>query len=393
MTNTTLLKDSAIVRHASTGSAPPHGPVKTGDLSLVQVKRMPAAAPIREDQQARVEILPPRDAQSALITGGLPMVKVKMADGKPQADDGRGDGKVVIRNAQRTDAAGGLPMIQVKMDGGKPQVQTLPNIQGGPPQIQSAPPALSAPRNGRFAVPRQAVAPQRQLRQALPAVPELSTDQLMLCRHLVDTYLGALVVPATTEPATTEPPTELPPKSDVVIFAEATIVALDEVLIATAVRAAAAAEEEAAVAASASAPVARSFTTPTFAAATSISPVPAAAYVAGRVGGQRTQRNASMAPRRVSRPGAPLPTVIVNMAGERSVVQNQDVIDQSLADRGSMPGATPSPRPASTLPPVIVKMDGGRPLVQNRAEIAQAVRPSPEQVVVEVVTPTDASQV
>lgn len=258
-----------------------------------------------------------------------------MTQNGPQADDGR-DRPVIVRDAKHAGVAtGGLPMIQVKMDGGKPQVQTVSNVQGGPPQIPAAAPTLSAPRGARVAAPaRQVVAaPSRQLapsRQvALPTVPDLSTDQLMLCRHLAGKYLGDLLA----ESPPTEPATELPAKSDAVKLAEATIFTLDEVMIATAVRAAAA-EEAATVPTPVVVP-----TTQTFAASTSIAPAPSASYVAGRVGsrpqgftlGARTQRNSAMAPRRVARAGSPLPPVIVKMEGRQAVVQNKAEVEQAKA--------------------------------------------------------------
>ena len=387
MADTQLLRNSAIVRNA-TIAPPQHGAVKTGALPLVQVKMVPGGPQVQNGQQKAVEILPPRDAKSAVAIGGLPMVKVKMANGKAQLDDGH-DSPVVIRDAKPAVSAGGLPMIQVRMDGGKPQVQTIPNVQGGPPRIPGAPPALSQPHGtpvarqgyvargalptasqGYVAAPASGyvarvaapiahrgyvarVAAPAPPQVALPPVPEMSTDELLLCRHAVDkTYLADLVVvdhPTEATEATVsaeslrgrepesaesllgrepESPTEEPVESDTVKLARATIAKIDDVLVSTAVRAEAEAEAKAAAAAAAE-PVAAVPTTQAFAAANSISPAPSAAYVAGRVtrpqqgytGGVRSQRNSSMAPRRVARAGAPLPPVIVKMDGRQPVVQ------------------------------------------------------------------------
>jgi hypothetical protein len=344
MAETQLLRSSAIVRNA-TVAPPQHGPVKTGALPLVQVRMAPGGPQIQEGQQKPVTILPPRDAASAVVTGGLPMVQVKMTQNGPQLDNGR-DQPVLIRDGKMGSVnAGGLPMIQVKMDGGKPQVQTVPNVQNGPPRIPGAAPVVSAPRTAGPAVPsRQVVsapgrhvvaAPTRQVTAApqveLPPVPELSIDQLMLCRHRVHEALVADIAAARP----TELPTELRPESDAIKFARLTVDTIDDILVATAVHAEA---EALAAAAAATAPaVAAVPRTQNFAASTSISPAPSAAYVAGRVGnvrpqqgytaGGRTQRNSGMAPRRVARDGAPLPPVIVKMDGKRPVVQVAPVVE------------------------------------------------------------------
>ena len=337
MSETALLRSSAIVRNATTGATPPHGPVKTGALPLVQVKPPPGGPQVQEGQQRPVTILPPRDAESAVQTGGLPMVKVKMTDGKPKPDDGRDTGGVVIKDNRQTVAAGNLPMVQVKMENGRP-VRTAPNVQAGPPQIPSAAPALSAPRVAqaqsgpritRIPAPRPALAaPQVEL----PPVPELSTDQLMLCRHALDKYLVDLVAVTPVDPAE-----EAPVKSDAVRFAEDTIDTIDQAMVASAVRA-----EAAALAVSAPpvapAPVANAYIAPRPVTGGHFSPAALAprvpnntGYVAQRpgtrahMGGARTQGNSGAAPRRVQRtaqPGQePLPQVIVTMDGQRPVVQ------------------------------------------------------------------------
>jgi hypothetical protein len=327
MAETTLLRSSAIVRNA-TFAPPQHGPVKTGELPLVQVRMTPGGPQIQNGLQKEVEILPPRDAKSALAIGGLPMVQVKMTQNGPQTDDGR-DQTVVVKDQRREGvAAGGLPMLQVKMTTAGPQVQTLATVQGGPPQIPAAAPALSAPRDGHGTT-RQTVAATRQV--ALPAVPELPIDQLMLCRHLVDKYLVEQREGITVESSAVDATAAVDGtvRTENIKLAELTISTLDEALVSTAVRA------EVAATAAMSVAVAPAIVTvmPTlsYAASTSIAPAPSASYVAGRVGGRphaftgaRTvQRGASLAPRHVARAGEPLPPVIVKMDGGRAVVENQ----------------------------------------------------------------------
>ena len=343
MSETTLLRNNAIVRNASIGATPPHGPVKTGELPLVQVKSAPGGPQVQQGQQKPVEILAPRDAKSAVATGGLPMVSVKMTQNGPQADDGR-DNPVLIKDNRPTVAAGSLPMVQVKMENGRPQVKTVPNVQAGPPQIPSAAPVLSAPRVAqaaqsgprvtRIAAPRPALAaPQVEL----PPVPDLSVDQLMLCRHLVEKYHQDLV--GADQP--TEAPDSLADESETAALARMTIAMIDDILVATAVRAEAAAlAASAAPAAAAPAfvvPMSNVYVNPRpttgghFSPA-SLAPVPHnTGYVANRPGirshggGARTQGNASLAPRRVQRTAQPgsLPPVIVKMDGQRPVVQQQ----------------------------------------------------------------------
>ena len=225
MSETQLLRQNAIVRNATTGATPPHGPVKTGELPLVQVKMAPGGPQVQEGQQKPVSILPSKDPQGAVATGGLPMVQVKMTQNGPQPDDGR-DNPVLIKNNRQTIAVGQHPMVQVKMENGGPKVQTVPNVKAGPPQIPGAAPALSAPRVAqaqtgarvtRIAAPRELVAPQVEL----PPVPELSTEQLMLCRHLVEKYLTDLKAAAAGE------------DSDATTCAVATAATLDDILVET----------------------------------------------------------------------------------------------------------------------------------------------------------------
>jgi hypothetical protein len=370
MSETTLLRSSAIVRNA-TVAPPQHGPVKTGELPLVQVRMTQGGPQVQEGQQRPVQILPPKDAAAAVATGGLPMVNVKMTQNGPQLDDGQNH-PVVIRDAPSRGgvAAGGLSMVQVQMTPSGPQVQTQSNIQGGPPQIPAAPPALSSPRGtltapvarqGYVARPAYPVANQSRVARvaapqvapqvAPPQVPvlDLTVDQLMLCRHLAEKYLAEVrVVPVDA----TDDPDGTVEDSDAADLAATTIAAIDGALAATAAQV-----EAAALTAAAPTPVPATIASP---AATSIAPAPSVAYNAGRVGarsyvagGARSQRNAGMAPRRTVREGAPLPPVVVKMEGRQAVVQNRAEVEQAKAAASVVPAEESSAREApSPTPPV-----------------------------------------
>lgn len=372
MAETTLLRQSAIVRNASVGTSPPsapRGPVKTGELPLVQVKMGPGGPQVLTPQQKPVEILAPRDADSAVRTGGLPMVCVKMTSRGPQIDDGQDSSVVILppKDQKHAIAAGGLPMVQVKRQTTGFQIQNLPSAQSVRSPVQAPAPALSQPRGARVV----RVAAPKQV--PLPPVPEFTADQLMLCRHLVGKYLAALrpvELPAqesaegsvqtsaeVSAQSTTEsigvPDLEATPREvsgpvneaaatsrevsgpvnedAIAVLAEATIDMIDQALVAVAVRAEAVAAANAPIPLVDQEPLAEEVSPmlPVAPAASIIPAAPTASYVAGRVGGRtngyaggRVQRNASMAPRRVPRAGA-LPPVIVKMEGGRSVVQNQ----------------------------------------------------------------------
>jgi len=388
MADISLLKNNAIVRNASVGITPPHGPLKTGDLPLVHVKQTPGGPQIQEGQQKSVTILPPRDADSAVKTGGLPMVKVKMTDGKAKLEDGI-DEKVVIRDSRHgAVSTGGLPMIQVKMDGGKPQVQTVPNVSGAGPQIPAAPPVLSAPRLARTGLPanqgyvatptalatsprhgyvaRAAIPATSQARVAriaapqvaLPPVPEFTTDQLMLCLHLADTYLNGLL--AAEVPS--EDSAEAPVISEAIQLAKATIAMIDDTLVSTAVRAEAAS-------AAAAATLAEPIQTVAASASMSIAPAPSVSHTAGRVvarsysmPGARSQRNAAMAPRGTPRTASPLPPVIVKMDGRQAVVQNQaEIAEAQVALAAVQSAASVVVVPAPEAPSVLEAMPSPSP--------------------------------
>lgn len=374
MAEITLLRQSAIVRNASVGTSPPsppRGPLKMGELPLVQVKMGPGGPQVLTPQQRPVEILAPRDADSATRVGGLPMVHVKMTSQGAQLDDGQ-DKPVVILPPKDQRRTGGVPMTQMRRAQAAAPVQTLPHVQGAPPQIQGPQPAVSQlrgqPRIVRIAAPKQ-VAP------TLPSV-EFPADQLMLCRYLVGKYLADLCGAPLTASADVDllaapGATEITASTDVtsiaedpatilkkgngsenkavnVSLAEATIDTIDQALAAEA--AAVQGTLEVVVEETLEAVVEEEV--PLQAPAVSIIPAaPTASYVAGRVGdrphgyaGGRVQRNAAMAPRRVARPGVPgaLPPVIVKMENGRSVVQNKEEVAAVRAAVAAAAAGTPA---------------------------------------------------
>jgi hypothetical protein len=288
----------------------------------------------------------------------------------PQLDDGQDKPVVILpsRDQKHAIAAGGLPMVDVKMTSAGPQVQNIPPSQKAPPQIQAPQPAVSQPRRSWGAAPvvnrgrvvRVAAPAKPEL--ALPPVPELSADQLMLCRHLVGKYLVDLKTPAPVVQGTVDPAapasegvadsgehvvstdatdatatvSEAP--EGLVRLVEATIETIDQALVAVAVRTEAA-EQAAAAAAVAAAALAVSTS-----AASIIPAAPSTSYVAGRVGARpngyvRSQRGAGQAPRRVA-PGQ-LPMVEVKMSGGRAVVQNQEEVAAARAARMAPRSFTP----------------------------------------------------
>ena len=348
MADVTVLRTSAIVQNAAVGTSRPPL-VSAGALPLVQVKMTPAGPQIHEGQQRPVQMLPPNSRGASVQAGQLPMVQVKMTQNGPQPDDGQNRAVVIKDSRHGAVNAGGLPMVQVRMDGGKPQVQTVSNVHGGPPQIPAAAPALSQPRVARIAAPRQVqVYPQPQIVQAqiaqaqvqssfVPQMPELSTDQVLFVRHLVDKYLaehaGNVAADSTT--------------ADNVKLAEDTIFVFDRMIAAVTAQiaegsveipvTASVVEVEAVPVATVpvvAAPVAR-VATVGYVAPAAYTPMgstaPKRGYVAPRPDGRRVNvpasmrtGNASLAPRRVARAQAgALPMVQVKMDGQRAVVVNQ----------------------------------------------------------------------
>src|SRR5258706_1027848 len=106
------------------------------------------------------------------LSGPLPVVQVNMTANGPQIQGGKHARPVVVmplKGRPAPGAPGALPMLQVKMTPGGPQVH------------RSTVPATSQLRSvARVQVPKA------------PAPELLTADQLMLCRHLVDKYLGEL---------------------------------------------------------------------------------------------------------------------------------------------------------------------------------------------------------
>jgi hypothetical protein len=214
--------------------------------------------------------------------GPLPTVKVHMTGTGPQLVGGQTVNPVTLTPARDTRRVvhSGLPMVQVKMGRGAPQVQQVPQVMHA---------ASAAPR------------PQaQQVQQVQVAEPELSNDQLLLCRHLADKYLTEL------RASTGEP--KLEGASDYEKLAEVTIAAIDAVMEARTIAEAAAMLPE---------PAPQVQVLPQVGVAN-----PPRVVVGSRSG----SRNAAATPRRVARPagpstgpGAPLPVVAVQMQGGRAV--------------------------------------------------------------------------
>jgi hypothetical protein len=379
---------------------------------------------MQQGQQKPVQILAP-NSKGAAVAGALPMVQVKQGQNGPQPDDGQNRPVVVKDNKYGFVATGHLPTTFVhRNEAGRPQIQTLPMVQAGPPRIPAPAPALSAPRvvNGRAVmhVPapgaQQYASPVEAPAVELPPMPELSMDQLMFCRFLVDKALGDLRAmvqpPAEGEEVSSEVVAAQSTIADNIKLAELTIETFDQMTVAAAVRAEAearaAAEAQAQAQAQAEAqaevqvvevqPVqvqmpqpARTLPMQRVMSSQSIAPAPKASYTAGPVAGgprgypvAQAQRNAGMAPRRVQRqpgvPGAPLPMVQVSMNGGKPAVQNQA---EYQAARAEVLGDAAPQR--GTLPMVQVSMNGGKPAVQNMdavqaARMAAAAAPPPQQI-------------
>lgn len=411
MAETQVLRSSAIVQNAAVGTSKPPL-VSAGALPLVQVKMTPAGPQIREGQQRPVQMLPPNSRGASVQAGALPMVQVKMTQNGPQPDDGQNRSVVIKDSRQNAINAGGLPMVQVRMDGGKPQVQTVPNVQGAPPQIPAAAPVLSQPRVARIAAPRQVqVYPRQvaqpqvvQVQQALASqMPELSIDQVLFVRHVVDKYLSehtgnvaadsttannlkiaedaALVLDRMLAVATAQaaeiPVVEIP----VEIPVEAPAVAAVPVTLVPAARPAAVGYVAPAAYSSTMRPAGRYV-------------VPTGGYVAPRADGRRINvpasmrtGNATLAPRRVARAGQAggLPMVQVKMDGQRAVVQNQAevaaakqaLIDAELqAQAEALVAATPAPAPVPAAPTVTVVAAPPAAAVETSVVETSVVEPS-----------------
>jgi hypothetical protein len=350
MSETTLLRQNAIRNNASVG-APQHGPVKTGELPHVQVKPVAAAPQIRESQQQKtVSILAP-NSKGAVTSGDLPMVQIKMGQNGPQTDDGRDNPVLVKDHYKQTISTGGLPMVQVKMESTGPKIQTMPNVKGGPPRIQTAAPALSAPRIAQSApgVVRVAAPVAQIAAPPLPELPELSTDQWMICQHALSKYVeaaGAVVEGSESGEA-----------SEAVQLAKKTIDDIDQMLVAIAIRTEAAANAAAAAE-----------------AAPTPAPARAGHYVAPRAITGGYYSPAALSPQghaqvQAQAPAAPAPAIA--QAPRTGYVMQQPSVRRTQLNSGLVPRGVRRAQ-AGVLPTVIVKMDGQRASVQNQAEIDAA---------------------
>jgi hypothetical protein len=252
MSETTILKSSAINRNASPGasSAKSHAQL-SGPLPVLQVN-MTANGPQLQNSRARSAVTPSRDVRRA-VTSGLPVVQVKMSPNGPQ---------------------------QVTPTG--TQLQSVPN----------------QPRASQVQVSRVP-----QVQEPVQA-QELSTDQLLLCRHLADKYLGELRTIAGDAQLEGS-------AADNVKLASSIISAIDAAMIARTTAEAAAAVAEVVV------------ITPPSPAPRAVPPPPRAVVV-----GQRSQANTSVTPRRVSRPAPP--PVIVKMDAGVPILQDQAPVDPAV---------------------------------------------------------------
>jgi hypothetical protein len=263
--------------------------VTTGGLSPVQVKTIPGGPQIHGDPS---KSLTAKDAGHAVAAGGLSLVQTKAVPGAPQVQGNQSKTFVLLppRDMGRSVVAGGLPPVQLKMTPGGPQVLSEPRAQRARAQLQNAPSALSQPRVARAQVP-QAV-----------QEPELTADQLLLCRHLVDKYLGEQRVGDGADAAVTV-------DTDNVKLAEATISTIDATMIARTI------------------------------AAAQVAPVVGHVALRPRVlgTGPRSQINAGMAPRRMGRPAASAPPMVsVKMEGDRPALveepsESSETIESSKA--------------------------------------------------------------
>jgi len=363
MSETTLLRNNAIVRQATVG-APQHGPVKTGELPHVQVKPVAAAPQVRQSQQQNnVSILAP-NSKGAITSGNLPMVQIKMGQNGPQADDGRDNPVVVKDHKQQTVATGQLPMVQVKMDGGQPKVQTMSNVQGGPPRIATAAPALSAPRIAQSAPGVMRVAaPVAQIAApiALPELPELSTDQWMICQHALGKYAEALQAIEGSDAEDSE-------AFAIVQLAKKTSDDIDQMLVAITIRAEAAANAPA-PSAPAAAPAGH-YVAPR--AVTGGYYSPAALSPQGQAHVQAQAQIQQAQPQQPQQQPTQQSVAIVPQAPRGGYVMQQPSVRRTQLNSGLVPRGVRRAAAPGALPMVQVKMDGQRPTVLNQAELEAA---------------------
>ena len=374
MSETTLLRQNAIRNNASVGATTP-GPIKTGELPHVQIKAVPSAPQLQASQQQKtVQILAP-NSKGAITSGDLPMVQIKMGQNGPQPDNGQESAVVVRENKQPTLAAGGLPMVQVKHDGGPPKIQTMPNVANGPPRIPTAAPALSAPRTvqtgvTRVAAPVPAPVPAPVVAAVpLPELPTFSTDELMLFQHVLTIYVANLS--STTEVSAEGAESGEPrPESEAVQFARAVLAKTDDALVAIAIHVEAAANsaaiaETTPVEAPPAAPRASGYVTPRAGTGGYYSPAAVAPQA------QQSYQVPQHMPRQVLPQQAPAPAAAAPRAG--GYVMQQASVRRTQLNSGLVPRGVPRAKGADgKLPMAIIQMNGQKAVVQNQAEIDAA---------------------
>ncbi len=173
--------------------------------------------------------------------------------------------------------SGALPMVQVNMNsGGQPKVNYTSGLSNQPA------------KQGVVILQKK-----EQQQRAIAVPPALTADQLLLCRHLAEKYLGearAAIRLAESDGAAAAD----------VEFAEATIVANVKLAEATIVA------------------IDAAMTAMTAAAALAATPPPPPRTVA--TSGRSTQGVSSVTPRRVARP-APAPVIVTMNAGEPVLVK------------------------------------------------------------------------
>lgn len=300
MSETQLLRSSAIIRHAPS-------PVSTA--------------------HAHAELSKPQ---------AHPIVQVNMTANGPQVHGGGQAGKSVAvmprRDARQPHSASGLPVVQVQMTGNGPEVQGAPAAQA--PRVAISPPPASQGwvQNAVRGVPENRVRVPRPVQ--VFQEPQLSQDELLLFRHLLNKSLeeqrAAAAAKAGDPPTESAEGAEAAPAADEVTesfkLAEGTIAKLDEIMSTrTAAETAQAASDSVATVELLDAPppvvVEAGAPSKPFAAASR----PALRTVV--VGRGSVQSNASVTPRRVARqdippqsaPRGPLPMVNVKMDNGRPV--------------------------------------------------------------------------
>jgi hypothetical protein len=217
----------------------------------------------------------------------------------------------IIRNASpnatssRPNAtlSGALPVVNVNMNAGGPQRQGGQQVRQG---VTILPPKAGTLNFRTGGLPNQpakqsvVILPPKEQRAGAGVSSPLTADQLLLCRHLADKYLGE--VRASADEAQADGTV-----ADNIKLAESTVVSIDAAMVAM-----------------------------TAAAAIAAAPTPPPQQ-RSQVAQRSTQVAASATPRRVVRP-SPLPPVIVKMDdGQPAVVEAESTpsLDQLESDAQS----------------------------------------------------------